>query len=489
MLFNSIEFIVFFTVTVISYLLMPQRFRLHLLLVASLVFYGWTGPLFLIHLLVAAGLVYYFALAIEKAEDKPRKQTIMTIAIVLLVLNLVGFKYTSFFNETLRGLFGWFGAAYDVPVLNIILPLGISFYTFLMIGYLIDTFRGDKAERDPWVFGVFVFFFPKMIAGPIERGKNLLPQLRSPLKGFDYALMTAGLQLMLWGAFKKVVVADRIAPFVNRVYDNPQAYDGVSMVFATWLYAFQLYFDFSGYTDIALGAAMVFGIKLLPNFNRPYFAVSIQDFWKRWHISLSSWLNDYVYTPFSRSRWTGLKMYNLMLAGMMLTFVVSGFWHGANWTFIVWGALHGTYVVVSLLAQKPWNKFAKNSGLTKRPKTYRALKIGVTFFLVCFAYIFFRANSMADAGYILSHMHTGWGSATSGIRAVIDGKLAEMGLAILGIIVVMAPEWYKDHAKVGDIYRALPSWQRWGLVYAATVAVVVLGAYYNLDQKFIYFRF
>jgi len=488
-LFNSFEFLIFFAVVAAAYMVAPSRVRLPLLFAASLFFYGYTSPLLLLHLVVVAVVTYYFAAAIHQHEDPRRKKILLTTALVGLVGNLVVFKYTSFLNETFRSLFGWFGAAYDIPVLNIILPLGISFYTFVLIGYLIDVYRGDEPERDWLVFGVFVFFFPKMIAGPIERGRNLLPQLRSSLPGFDYVMVTAGLQLMLWGAFKKVVVADRIAPFVDRVYDAPHEFSGVSLVFSTWLYAFQLYFDFSGYTDIALGAAMVFGIKLLPNFNRPYFAVSIQDFWKRWHMSLTSWLNDYIYTPFMRSRFTGLKMYNLILLGMMLTFVVSGFWHGANWTFIVWGALHGFYIVVSLLAQKRWNKFAKKSGLVKRKKAYRALKISVTFVLVCFAYIFFRASNIGEAGYIVVHSFTGWGDVIGGIRAVVNEKLPEMLLALFGIAVVMAPELHKDHAKIGEKYRALQRWQRWGLIYAATLSIVVLGAYYNTDQQFIYFRF
>jgi len=206
-------------------------------------------------------------------------------------------------------------------------------------------------------------------------------------------------------------------------------------------------------------------------------------------MSLTSWLNDYIYTPFMRSRFTGLKMYNLILLGMMLTFVVSGFWHGANWTFIVWGALHGFYIVVSLLAQKRWNKFAKKSGLVKRKKAYRALKISVTFVLVCFAYIFFRASNIGEAGYIVVHSFTGWGDVIGGIRAVVNEKLPEMLLALFGIAVVMAPELHKDHAKIGEKYRALQRWQRWGLIYAATLSIVVLGAYYNTDQQFIYFRF
>lgn len=489
MLFNSIEFVIFFAVAVLTYMVAPQRTRLPWLLIVSLFFYGYTSPLMLLHLVAIAVVTFFVAQAIDRSEDPGRKKLLMVLAVSGLVLNLVVFKYTSFLNESFRSVFGWFGAAYGVPVMNIILPLGISFYSFVLIGYLIDVFRGEKPERDWMVFGVFVFFFPKMIAGPIERTTTLLPQLREKLPGFQYALVTAGLSLMLWGAFKKVVVADRIAPFVDRVYDSPEAFSGVSLIFATWLYAFQLYFDFSGYTDIALGAAMIFGIKLIPNFNRPYFAVSIQNFWQRWHISLTDWLNDYIYTPIMKSRFTGLKMYNLILLGMMVTFIVSGFWHGAAWTYVVWGVLHGTYIVVSLLMQKRWNKFAKKIGLNKRKKVYRALKISVTFFLVCFAYVFFRANSMGDALYIVGHGFTGWGDVVGGIKEVVDGRLPHMMLALTGIVIVMAPEFYKGHDRLRDIYQALPSWQRWGLVYSATASIVILGAFYNTDQQFIYFRF
>lgn len=488
-LFNSFEFLFFFAAATVIYMISPQRGRLPWLLIASLFFYGYASPLMLLHLIAVAVITFFVAIAIHGSPNDRRKKLLLTTGLIGLVANLVAFKYTSFLNETFRSMFGWFGAAYDVPVLNIILPLGISFYSFVLIGYLIDIYRGEEPEKNWLIFGVFVFFFPKMIAGPIERTTSLLPQLREKLPGFQYAMVTAGLSLMLWGIFKKVVVADRIAPFVDKVYNSPEAFTGVSHIFATWLYAFQLYCDFSGYTDIALGAALVFGIRLLPNFNRPYFAVSIQDFWKRWHISLTNWLNDYIYTPIMKSRFTGLKMYNLILLAMMITFVVSGFWHGAAWTYVVWGALHGSYIVISLLAQKRWNKFAKKTGLNKRKKAYRALKISVTFVLVCFAYVFFRANSMGDATYIVTHGFTGWGDVLGGVRDVIDGSIPEMLLALAGIVIVMAPEFYKDHAKLGELYRALPTWQRWGLVYTAAVSIVTLGAFYNLDQQFIYFRF
>jgi D-alanyl-lipoteichoic acid acyltransferase DltB (MBOAT superfamily) len=485
--FNSLQFLAFFAVALTGYALMPPRARWIWLLGASLFFYGFAGPVFLVQILGATALAYFAAFAIERQEVRQGKQLVLGAAIVVLVANLVAFKYAAFWNDMIRTAFGWAGAG-DAPLLQLIMPLGISFYTFQLIAYLVDVFRGAKAERHFGLFSLFVLLFPKVVSGPIERAKNLLPQLHA-LPAFSYAMAMAGFQLMLWGAFKKIVVADRIAPFASRVFDNPHAFDGVSMTFATFLYAFQIYFDFSGYTDMALGAAMILGIKLMQNFDRPYFAVSIQDFWKRWHISLTSWLTDYLYTPLTRAKWIKLKLYTLMLAGLFITFVVSGLWHGSYWTFMAWGALHGGYIVASLLLQKPWNQFAKNSGLTKRPKSYRALKIGVTFVLVCFAYILFRAETMQDALYIMSHLATGWGNVLGGLGAVKGDDNPELLLALVGIAVVMAPEFYKGHAKLGQDIAAGPAWRRWGLHYAAAASLFLLGAYYGVDQQFIYFQF
>lgn len=488
MVFNSLEFVGFFVVVVLVHFALPQRARWMWLLAASLFFYGYAGAIYLVQIVAAAAAAYYAALAIEAQAERAKKQRILALAIVALSANLIVFKYTSFFNETFRAVFGWAGLAYEIPVLHIIMPLGISFYTFQLIGYVIDVFRGAKAERHFGIFTLSVVLFAKVISGPIERAKSLLPQLHA-LPSFNYALALAGFQLMLWGAFKKIVVADRIAPFVNRVYDAPHEFEGVAMTFATFLYAFQIYFDFSGYTDMALGGAMILGVKLMQNFNRPYFAVSIQDFWKRWHISLSSWLTDYLYTPLTRAKWIKLKLYTLMLISLMITFVVSGFWHGAQWTFVAWGALHGVYIVASLLLQKPWNRFAKESGLTKRPKAYRTLKISVTFLLVCLAYVLFRANSLADAAYIYTHLGTGWGEAVDGLKSIVSADQAEFVLAMAGIVVVMAPEFMKGHAKLGEAVLAWPAWRRWGLYYAGALSLLLLGAYYGVGQDFIYFRF
>ncbi|HEY0941150.1 MAG TPA: MBOAT family O-acyltransferase [Steroidobacter sp.] len=487
MVFHSLQFLTFFAVVVAVYFAAPLRSRWIVLLGASLYFYGVSEPFYLVQILAATALSFWLGLKIEAAPDKPAKKRLVTFGIVALAANLIVFKYTSFFNETLRSLFGMAGWSYSIPVLQILLPIGISFYTFQLIGYLVDVFRGSKAEHHAGRFALFVTFFPKLVAGPIERGKNLLPQLHLEHR-FDYQRTVAGLQLILWGAFKKVVVADRIAPFVQQVYDQPHAHDGVAMTLATWLYAFQIYCDFSGYTDIALGVAAIFGYQLMQNFNRPYFATSIQDFWKRWHISLTSWLTDYIYTPLTRQRVFKMKFYNLMLLGLFVTFLVSGFWHGAQWTFVAWGALHGLYIVISLQTQKQRVAFCKAIGLAARPTLHRQVKIAVTFTLVCFAYILFRANSMADALYIMSHLHTGWTEGVWAVKDFVGDNHSEFGLALLGIAFVMAVETVQGKVDVGATLAKRP-WLRWSTYYAGAVSIALLGAYYGIGQQFIYFRF
>jgi hypothetical protein len=329
-----------------------------------------------------------------------------------------------------------------------------------------------------------------LIAGPIERARNLLPQLHAP-KSFNYDDAVAGMQLMTWGAFKKVVVADRISPYVNNVYADPAAWDGVSLAFATWLYAFQLYFDFSGYTDMALGAARIMGFRLMQNFNRPYFATSIQDFWKRWHISLTSWLTDYIYTPLTRQKSLKIKFFTMMLIGLFVTFVVSGLWHGAAWTFVAWGALHGGYIVASLMVQKQWNNFARNSFLAKAPRFYHGAKVALTFTLVCFAYILFRAESLPDAFYIMTHLWSGWGSLQHGITDVIwsVSGLYEFMLPLAGIAIIMLAELAQSGGGEKKSFATRPAWLRWSVYSAGLVTIALFGAYYGAAQPFIYFRF
>jgi alginate O-acetyltransferase complex protein AlgI len=482
--FNSFQFLVFFPVVFAVYFLLPHRARWGWLLLASLYFYGAWPPWALVQILAAAAATFYIALKIDQAQAKPEKKKIQKIGVVLLVLNLVVFKYTGFFNESLRSVIG---ASYPIPVVQLLLPLGISFYTFSLISYLIDVANGMKAERHAGIFALYVTFFPKLVAGPIERAKTLLPQLHKQ-QAFDYAQVVAGLQLIAWGAFKKIVVADRLAPFVDRVYGNPQAHEGVAMTLATWAFAFQVYCDFSGYSDIAIGAAQTMGFKLLDNFNRPYFAISIQDFWKRWHISLSNWLTDYVYTPLTRQRLIKMKLYYLMIGGLFVTFVISGFWHGAAWTFVIWGALHGAYLITSMMTRNLRARSIKLFQLDKVPRVHHLLRIAFTFSLVCFAYIFFKARNVSEAFYIVTHLPTGWAHVGSGVRVFMFGYMAEFVLAVYGIIVVMLVD-LQGKGDVRELLAARPGWVRWSLYYACTVSVILLGAFYDLNQQFIYFRF
>lgn len=487
MAFISREFAIFFTIVAVVYYLLPKRGRWMWLLAASLYFYGAAEPLFVAQILAAAFVTFYFGLRIQSAPDQAGKRSLLTIGVCLLVANLAVFKYTGFLNESAREVFGLLGLSYPIPSVSILLPIGISFYTFLLIGYLIDVFRGTQAERHIGIFSLYVLFFPKLIAGPIERTKNLLPQLHAP-PDFKYEQAVFGLQLILWGVFKKAVIADRIAPHVDAVYNAPHAADGVTLTLATFMYAFQLYCDFSGYTDIALGTAAFLGFNLVRNFDRPYMATSIQDFWKRWHISLTSWLTDYVYTPLTRQKRFKIKFYTMMLAGLFVTFVVSGIWHGAQWTFVIWGVLHGTYIVTSLLLQKQRNNFVRAIGLTKVPALHRAVKIATTFLLVCFAYIWFRANSVADAVYITTHLHTGWTTPIEGLKELVGPNQPGFLLALIGIAIVIAADVLLGNK---DRVRALladRSWLRWGLYYAGATSVLVLGVL-HADQPFLYFRF
>lgn len=487
MAFISREFALFFTIVALVYFALPKNVRWIWLLAASLYFYGATEPLFLLQIAAAAGVTYYLGLEIQKSAEQSRKRSLVTVGVCLLVANLAVFKYTGFINESLRGLFDLVGLTYPVPTLSILLPIGISFYSFVLIGYLVDVYRGTKAEEHVGIFALYVLFFPKLIAGPIERTKNLLQQLHSP-PDFKYEQAVFGLQLILWGVFKKAVVADRIAPHVDAIYNAPHAADGVSLTLATFMYAFQLYCDFSGYTDIALGTAAFLGFNLVRNFDRPYMATSIQDFWKRWHISLTSWLTDYVYTPLTRQRRFKIKFYTMMLLGLFVTFVVSGIWHGAQWTFVIWGILHGTYIVTSVLLQKQRNKFIRAIGLTKYPALHRAVKVATTFLLVCFAYIWFRAGSVADALHITMSLHTGWLSPVEGVKELIGWNQANFVLALVGIAIVIAADIVLGNKEKVRAFLADRSWLRWGLYYAGATSVLVLGVLHS-EQQFLYFRF
>ena len=491
MAFNSIEFLVFLPTVLVLYYFMPFRFRWVVLLAASYFFYMSWKPIYALLLLGTTVVAYAGGLFIQRTEDARARNGILLSCLLALLGVLFVYKYFNFFNDTFRAIAQAIRMPYAVPSIDVVLPLGISFFTFQKVAYLVDVYRRTvTAEHHFGRFALFAAYFPQLVAGPIERAKNLLPQLSKDVR-FESSTVMSGLSLVAWGMFKKVVVADRLAVIVNTIYDSPQNFGGISLVFATVCFAFQVYCDFSAYSDIAIGAARTMGVKLTDNFRYPYFSLSISEFWKRWHISLSTWLTDYVYTPLTRSA-IPLRWYPKFLLSLLLTFLVSGLWHGANWTFVAWGALHGTYLVCSVATQSLRGKFVRATGLARVPKIHSALRMAMTFSLVCLSYVFFRSASLTDALYIVTHSFDGWASAD--VQEVI-GKLAVSGgvpnlaFAVLGVLTVVGVD---ANARFGTPVREwrIPAIRvAWPAYYLVVLSMVVLGALYGTSQTFIYFQF
>jgi len=492
MVFNSLQFFLFFPVVTILYFLLPHRFRAYLLLTASVVFYMAFIPKYVLILAFTIVVDYYAGILIERAEGKVRKG-FLALSIVANVGVLAFFKYFNFLNGNLGALAEALGLHDPLPVLRIILPIGLSFHTFQAMSYTIEVYRGNyKAERNFIIYALYVMFYPQLVAGPIERPQNLLHQFREE-HNFDYQRVVDGLKLMAWGLFKKVVIADRLAMFVNQVYDAPRGFAGLPLIVATVAFAFQIFCDFSGYSDIAIGSAQVMGFRLMTNFRRPYWSQSIHEFWSRWHISLSTWFRDYFYIPLGGNK-VGWSRWQINL---MLTFIISGLWHGANWTFITWGALNGFYLVFSLWTRGYRARIAEAVGLNAWPTVARGLRTGLTFFFICVSWVFFRAASMSDAFYILGHSFDGLSGALS------RGKLAELAslvtLAVGGSIVnVLAPALaiiameilhylQEQGISIRQAIASRPPVVRWALYYGLVMATVLFGSY--LPSQFIYFQF
>ncbi|MFM7767267.1 MAG: MBOAT family O-acyltransferase, partial [Bacteroidota bacterium] len=340
---------------------------------------------------------YVCSIALERSDSIQIRKRILWLALLFDMGTLFLFKYYGFVSDNLNALFSFTGIDYHAPVMRMILPMGISFYTFQIMGYVIDVYRRQlPAERNFGFFTLFVTFFPHLVAGPIERAGNLIAQLKDLRNKVDAKTLTSGAALMAMGFFKKLVVADRLCLYVDKVYLFPEGFEGFQVLIATLFFAIQIYCDFSGYTDIAIGCAMLLGVHLMYNFRSPYMSASVSEFWSRWHISLSTWFRDYLYIPLGGNRVVKWRWYY----NLYITFVISGFWHGANWTFIVWGALHGTYLVVGLLL----NEWLKGKFINDERRWTRPLKVLMTFTFVCFAWIFFRADSMQSAWIVIAKL-------------------------------------------------------------------------------------
>ncbi|OFY92284.1 MAG: alginate O-acetyltransferase, partial [Bacteroidetes bacterium RIFOXYB2_FULL_35_7] len=343
MLFNSLQFAFFFPLVTLLYFALPHKLRWALLLGASCIFYMAFIPSYIL-ILVATIIVDYIAGIYIEKEKGPKRRLYLIISIITNIGFLAFFKYFNFLNSNVAAIAHFLDWNYSIEALSIILPVGLSFHTFQAMSYTIEVYRGtQKAEYHFGIYALYVMFYPQLVAGPIERPQNLIHQFYEK-HTFDYQRVTDGLKLMLWGFFKKMVIADRLSLYVNQVYNNPDQYSGFPVLLATYLFAFQIFCDFSGYSDIAIGSAKIMGFKLMDNFNTPYFAKTIKEFWKRWHISLSTWFRDYLYISLGGNRVIKWKMqFNLFIV-----FMISGLWHGANWTFVLWGSLHGFYIISAI---------------------------------------------------------------------------------------------------------------------------------------------
>lgn len=491
MLFNSLHFLLFFPLVVIAHFVVPQRFRWLLLLLASYYFYMCWRPEYALLILGSTTISWLSGLLMAGASTPGRRRLWLVVGVAANVAPLFLFKYFNFFNDSARAVATALQLPYAVPTLHLILPVGISFFTFQTMSYTIDLYRGQcPLERHFGIFALYVSFFPQLVAGPIERSTNLLPQFRER-RVFDDARVTSGLQLMLWGFFKKVAIADNVAEAVNAVYNDVGHHQGPTLLLATVLFAFQIYCDFSGYSDIAIGAAQVLGFRLMQNFRCPYHARSIGEFWHRWHISLSTWFRDYVYIPLGGNRVPRARWYG----NLFVTFVISGLWHGANWTFVIWGSLHGAYLLAGLITGGLRRRLVTLSGLARVPRLHGVLQQAVTFALVCFAWVFFRANSMADAWYVITHLATGWQPDGSGLGTWLANVLSavrlstQRGVVIVGLLLLLeSVQALQARGSVRDLLNRRPVWVRWPAYYALLAAIVFLGAF-NRGQQFIYFQF
>ena len=435
MLFNSFSFLVFFPIVTILYFLLPHKYRWIHLLIASCVFYMAFVPIYIFILIFTIIIDYIAGIVIENAQSKKRK-LFLSLSICANIGVLAFFKYYNFFVDNVNNFFHSLHITTNsIPFLSILLPVGLSFHTFQAMSYTIEVYRGNqKAERHFGIYALYVMFYPQLVAGPIERPQNLLHQFREEHK-FSSQNLLDGLRLMLWGFFKKLVIADRLALYVNSVYNFPADYHYLNLVIATVFFAIQIYCDFSGYSDIAIGAAKTMGFHLMTNFNRPYFSKNIQEFWKRWHISLSTWFRDYLYISLGGNRVTIRRLY----FNVAVVFLISGFWHGANWTYIIWGALHAFYILLYMYLKK---NIIKHSS---RNKSITILSTVFTFLIVTFAWIFFRANNLSSAFLIINHIFTM--HATQPFQTVITNfkNLSEFGVfstlfSLLMIIVLLFSE-------------------------------------------------
>lgn len=480
MLFNSIEFLIFLPIVFILYWFVFRQLKVQnlFIVIASYVFYGWWDKEFLILIAITTLLSYTSGILIEKYENRRKWQKFFNVTNIIANLAILAyFKYCNFFGENFANILNLFGFKADWVTLDIILPVGISFYTFQALSYSIDVYRGKiKATKDIVAFFAYISFFPQLVAGPIERATNLLPQMLKR-RSFDYTSAVDGCRQILWGFFKKMVIADNCAVAVDTIWNNYTNESGFTLLIGGVLFAFQIYGDFSGYSDIAIGTAKLFGVNLKQNFNFPYFSRNIGEFWRKWHISLTSWFKDYVYIPLGGSRCSMPRV----ILNTFIIFVISGIWHGANWTFIVWGAYNALLFIPLLLThrnRKYLDVVAKDRFL---PNVKESLQIIATFILAVFGWIIFRSTSISEAIDYISIIFS---------KSFFYFELPYGKSVMIGIIFMLIVEWFNRDKAHGleftDNGILKYSAVRWFIYYAIIIATIL---FMCVNQTFIYFQF
>ena len=489
MVFNSFQYLFFLPAVLLGYFLLPQRFRWAFLLAASYYFYMSWNPNLVVLITFTTATSYLSALFIERAgENQKKRKLVLLLGVGSSLLCLFFFKYFNFVSANLAALLQAFSLPVQGVALKVMLPVGISFYTFQTLSYVIDVYRGTMpAQHHFGIYALYVSFFPQLVAGPIERATNLLPQFFET-HTVERQNFTEGLQKILWGLFKKVVIADFFAPYVDVLFTDMQRFAGFPLVFATFLFGIQIYCDFSGYSDIAIGSAQILGFRLMENFKSPYTATSIKEFWRRWHISLSTWFSDYVYIPLGGSRVPRAKH----LRNLFVTFLLSGLWHGAAWNFLLWGALHGLLLCAEVFV------LPRRAAFLARQKP-AAQKWWNSFFWLCttglvFAgWAVFRAGSLTDIGYFFTHFYGGLNPATW-VRSLLELDIALPALAQMLSLSAILALWDFFGRKAGNTWEKLntkPAFVRYTIYYllACAVCLRVLTNPVGVSAPFIYFQF
>ncbi|MBP5597434.1 MAG: MBOAT family protein [Pseudobutyrivibrio sp.] len=495
MLFNSLDFLIFFPIVTTLYFVFPHKIRNYWLLAASYFFYMCWNPKYILLLMTSTFITYLSGIVMERIKQSDREEAkkiklknwTVAASFVLNISMLFYFKYINFALDVMTPVVGLINISVNVPTFDVILPVGISFYIFQALSYTMDVYRDEiYAEKNVFRYALFVSFFPQLVAGPIERSKNLLKQLAKP-NDFDYDNARTGLLMMLWGYFIKVVMADRLAVLVDTVYTDVSAFHGMELIIANLFFTIQIYCDFMGYSIIAKGAAKYLGYNLMSNFEMPYFSTSIKEFWRRWHISLSSWLRDYLYIPLGGNRkGTARKYFNLLL-----TFFVSGLWHGANITFVVWGMFHGICQVIEDIFRMIFGKISDRIKNQTAAKAWKGLNIFKTFILAAVGWVFFRASNISQAIQVLKSS-----VKLDNVSAVLTGGgiynlgIDKMGLIMLGIAVLLL--FVVSLMRENGINPIEWISSKHFVVRYATYWLIVVLIIFSLDltgKEFIYFQF